>query len=291
MIFHNPSAGAGDLTEEDLLELTRSAGFQPRYCSVKGPDFAARLRERADLFVVAGGDGTVQKVMTRMPDREIPLAILPLGTANNIARSLGIVGDPRRLADGWSLSRSRRYDIGLALGPWGATRFVEGAGFGCIALSIKQKAGRGMFEADPDDKMLLARNALRQRLERAEAAEAVIEVDREVREGKWLAVEVLNIAYTGPGLMLAPHAIPGDRRLEVVAIPAAERASALDWLAGPEGRPAPFESMRGSRVQVRCGGAQAVRIDDRSPDLPAEADGMVARFELEEEQVRVLRAQ
>lgn len=52
-----------------------------------------------------------------MPDRTVPVAILPLGTANNIARSLGIAGTPHELAESWHIEHARKLDIGAANGP------------------------------------------------------------------------------------------------------------------------------------------------------------------------------
>lgn len=48
--------------------------------------------ESTDVIVAAGGDGTVSTAARAVAGRDIPVAILPLGTANNIARSLGIEG-------------------------------------------------------------------------------------------------------------------------------------------------------------------------------------------------------
>jgi diacylglycerol kinase family enzyme len=53
------------------------------------PPQEARWREQGyDLVVAAGGDGTVGAVATHLTGSELPLAILPLGTANDVARSL-----------------------------------------------------------------------------------------------------------------------------------------------------------------------------------------------------------
>src|SRR6266436_32025 len=43
------------------------------------------LENRPDLVVVAGGDGTVRRVASELVGRDIPLAIIPLGTFNNLA--------------------------------------------------------------------------------------------------------------------------------------------------------------------------------------------------------------
>ena len=50
--------------------------------------------------MAAGGDGTIAKVVTQLKDRETRVAILPLGTANNIARSFGITGPVEEIVGG-----------------------------------------------------------------------------------------------------------------------------------------------------------------------------------------------
>jgi diacylglycerol kinase (ATP) len=52
------------------------------------------LANRPDLVVVAGGDGTVQMVAPKMVHTGIPLAVIPIGTYNNFALSLGVPSDP-----------------------------------------------------------------------------------------------------------------------------------------------------------------------------------------------------
>src|SRR4029077_18637139 len=93
-LFHNPTAGH-KATKDDILAAMKLADFDVRYVSVKGDSLEEAFEKKADLLVIAGGDGTIAEVLTRLPDRAMPVALLPLGTANNIARSLGIAGTPQ----------------------------------------------------------------------------------------------------------------------------------------------------------------------------------------------------
>ena len=54
--------------------------------------FARTIDDSIDLAVTAEGEGTVRSAAIALAGRPIPLAILPFGTANNIALSLGIEG-------------------------------------------------------------------------------------------------------------------------------------------------------------------------------------------------------
>ena len=92
LLLHNPTAGASHPNADELMRQLKAAGFRPKYQSSKD-GYRQTLRKRWDLVIVAGGDGTVARVARRLRNREIPLAILPIGTANNIARALGLNGD------------------------------------------------------------------------------------------------------------------------------------------------------------------------------------------------------
>ena len=94
---------------------------------------------------MAGGDGTVAGVTRRMVGRGVPVAILPSGTANNIARSLGLLKRPfEELVRGWRDARRVKLDVGIAYGPWGQRYFVEGLGAGLFAeLLVRSEQNQG----------------------------------------------------------------------------------------------------------------------------------------------------
>ena len=82
-LFHNPSAG-GKAAKDEILAAMKLVDFDAHYVSVKDHDLKEAFKKKADLIVVAGGDGTIAEVLIRLPDRSLPVALLPLGTANNI---------------------------------------------------------------------------------------------------------------------------------------------------------------------------------------------------------------
>ena len=88
-LFHNPSAGDAPLTADQLTSILSDAGYQVHYQSTKD-DLSAVLEDVGDLAIVAGGDGTVAKVARALADTDIPLAVLPMGTANDFARTLEV---------------------------------------------------------------------------------------------------------------------------------------------------------------------------------------------------------
>ena len=106
-LIHNPSAGDEETEADHLLSLIRKAGHDVVDISVKDDDYRAALESPGDLVAVAGGDGTVRKVATKVIGRGIPIAILPVGTANNISRSLGIDGPLEELIAKWDIASKK----------------------------------------------------------------------------------------------------------------------------------------------------------------------------------------
>ena len=92
---------------------------------------------------MAGGDGTVAKVARRLVKSrsKIPMSVLPLGTANNVARTLGFDISAEAVIAGLKKGKTSSFDVGIARGPWGKRYFFEGAGAGLFAdyLSAPRK--------------------------------------------------------------------------------------------------------------------------------------------------------
>jgi diacylglycerol kinase (ATP) len=283
LVFHNPTAGDESHSRKKLLSVFRKAGLSATYCSTKGPDFPAMLCERADLFVAAGGDGTVAKILKEMPDRSIPVTILPLGTANNIARSLGISGKPKDLVAGLKSARKQPFDIGSASGPWGRRLFVEAVGVGLLTDamvtvdSVNIARGNGVK---------LGRDTFRKRLGDAKPIRIDMSVDGRKRDEEVLLVEIMNIRYAGPGLPLAPNGGLGDGLFDIVCIHPDQRGDMLAWLGALEpNAPPPVTTERGRKMSLTWQGAQ-IRLDDDLPSASHRADRIT--IEVERESVTIL---
>ena len=121
-LIHNPDAGGDNQPSgDDILELIDKAGHAATLQSSKDADWDKALQEPADIIAVAGGDGMVGQVAKRMIGKQIPIAILPMGTANNVATSLGVKHLAiDELIFGWTSARRVKFDVGNAKGPWGS---------------------------------------------------------------------------------------------------------------------------------------------------------------------------
>jgi diacylglycerol kinase (ATP) len=274
-LFHNPTAGGGKFTKKELMTALKLGGLKPRYVTTKSKRFKRELADAEDLVVVAGGDGTVAKVIAQMPDRGVPVAILPLGSANNIARSFNVAGAPYELAEILHPLYWQRYTMGVVRGPWGRRRFVEAVGLGPLARMIKKPAldvARGI------DSLRGGRHELRKILRKAKPLDIDVTVDGKPLTDDILSIEIMNIVYTGPGLPLAPSADPGDRMLEVVCVRPRERRAMMDWIREPQHRRPPVSARRGRIVQIVWRG-DPMRVDDDIIDAPKQETKVTVALE------------
>ncbi len=97
-LLHNPGAGDEEHGKDELVEQIEAAGFECRYSSTK-QWLPLRIEDDIDFVVVGGGDGTVRQITKMLLDRKVleksfPIALLPLGTANNISKTLHLQGEP-----------------------------------------------------------------------------------------------------------------------------------------------------------------------------------------------------
>src|ERR687895_58952 len=154
LLLHNPSAGEEDHEPKGLVRVVEAAGHEVRWQSVKQPAWELVLDEPADLVAVAGGDGTVRKVFSGLAGKSILATILPVGTANNIARSLGFAQvEPEALVRGWVTGRTRACDVG-SLSAYGETvTFVESCGGGLFTDLLLRAHDDPLDEVETDDKV------------------------------------------------------------------------------------------------------------------------------------------
>ena len=121
----------------DALALLSTAGYLVRIHPTTAPGDAAETAAREggqyDLVVAAGGDGTLNEVISGLMrlDAPPPLGYLPQGTTNDFASCLKISHDPVEAARAIVLDRVRELDVGT----WNRRSFVYVASFGAFTRS------------------------------------------------------------------------------------------------------------------------------------------------------------
>lgn len=154
LIIFNPAAGLRRRQRlEAVLARLRAHGCEATVQETTGPGdaerFAAALDPaRYDALVVAGGDGTVNETINGLGDARLPLAILPLGTANVLAAEIGLALDPDSVAAAIAHGRPQSITLGAANG----RRFIlmAGAGFDArvvatVRTPVKRWLGKGAY--------------------------------------------------------------------------------------------------------------------------------------------------
>ena len=261
-LYWNRTAGGGASLDELKQAIGRAGHHITRVVS-RPDELSHNHTQDVDCVAAAGGDGTIARAGRLLAGGTIPLAIVPMGTANNIATSLGIVGTLDEVVARWAGRNVVGVNVGSVAGAGDDHRhFFEAVGCGLVTDCIEH-GGRTLAKDDPDDHLDAARQMYLDRLERMKPSRYTVTMDDEVVEGDYLLVEVLNTAQVGPGLALASNVSPSDGLLSVVALTEADRPRLIEYLQGlrDERSPEPpFQSWRSRCVQISGGGG--VHVDD-----------------------------
>lgn len=153
LVIHNPTAGWRRRRKFEkflsaLVDEEVEVDVRPTTKRGDAEAFAREADPKAiDVIAVAGGDGTINEVINGLADSSIPLAIMPLGTANVLAHEIGLQMTPREIARIIAHAAPRPISLGVVNG----RRFVMMAGFGFDAYVVSQ--------VNPGVKKLLGKTA------------------------------------------------------------------------------------------------------------------------------------
>ncbi len=297
LLIHNPIARSGRTPSgRALTRAIREAGHEVEYRSTRDERWRGALQDAGDLVAVAGGDGTLAEVLRALARLDgggvAPATVLPVGTANNIALTLGLADPPETLVARWPSFRPRAFDVGRIEGLDDARSFVEAVGAGALtemigALNgvaaglnrrIRRRSGIGGYVA-----------LLRGMLARRRGTRLRLRLDEDERAGAFLMAEVLNIGLVGPNLLLAGGADPGDGELDVLVVEEEERDALLEHLDAHlrgAGQLPPLPTVRARLVELTAAATTLMlRRDDAVRPL---APGATARLRLQAAALRLL---
>ncbi len=296
-LIYNPNAGSNQQpSEDDLIGLIRKAGHTVFRRSSKDNDLDKALEDPGELVVVAGGDGTVGKVAKNLIGKGPAIAVLPMGTANNIATTLGIMNRAiEELVAEWTSSRRMQFDVGEANGPWGSMCFIEGFGIGLFSETMSRLHATDNVDLTHLDntqiKITSILEILKERLRDYPAKNLKITLDGRDISGAYILLEALNIKYIGPNLHLAPGADPGDGFLDIVSVSEGEKDQLGRYLSDLTEnelfRPG-WTIRKGRHLQIEWDGF-STHIDDQAwpekdsnvPPSPAIIDVQANRYTVE----------
>ncbi|MGG5823597.1 lipid kinase [Falsiroseomonas sp. HW251] len=282
LLVVNPGARRGDADISEVLDVLRASGMTVEvHASAPGQTVSDAIRQRADedldCVVLGGGDGTLNEAATALFDAGLTLGILPMGTANDLARTLGIPPDPVAAAHIIAGGHTRSIDLGEVNGhPYFN---VASLGFSAdlardLGAEAKKKWGRLGYG-------LAALRLLRS----ARPFSVWLDHDGTTEHFKTLQVAVGNGRFYGGGLTVASSAQPDDGSLDVYSLEVAHwwrLLALLPWLR---------RGTHGSWRDVRAFRTTELVLRTRRPK-PINADGEIrtqtpARFRLLKQAIRV----
>jgi diacylglycerol kinase (ATP) len=271
LIVFNPASGAGEAESilSDLLDKLQREGWQTRTHQTADQGNLSEavhtlLLDPAtpiDLAVVLGGDGTVSAVGSALLGTDIPLAIVPAGTGNVLARSLGIPLDPVKsillIVGGHILMELDGMQVGESC------HFLNvSIGFTAAVIHSTKSRGKRWFGS------LAYVGAAAARLLGVRQRRFRLALDG--KESHPLATDIvfMNNAFVGfPRLRLGPEARLDDGKVEAYIFRA---RTLLDyfWLLGHilSGRQRRDRNLSWEQV------TDSIHVDSISP-LPVQADG------------------
>jgi diacylglycerol kinase (ATP) len=188
---------------------------------------AAAAAERGCGRVIAvGGDGTVQAVVNGLlgAGRDVEMGVMPIGSGNDLARSLGL---PTDMAAAWAVATglaTRRIDVARARNGEGHERwFASAGGVGFDAQVAAAMASRRGWQAGRAGYLLTTLTELR----RFKNQRVRLTMDGEMLESRVLFVAIANGAYYGGGMRIAPGAEADDGLLDLCVVGNISRLTAI----------------------------------------------------------------
>lgn len=269
-LVHNKNAGDQQFGKKDLLALMEKNGYHCEYSSTKDVDWK-ELPPHMDMVAVAGGDGTVRKMAKHLLTRKLhhkqfPVGVIPMGTANNISKTLELHGQPvEEIMSSWKNRNTKAFDVGSINGLDKTCLFLESFGFGLFPYLMLEMEKLKLPSSMPAQQQLTtALQVLLRIVNTYEAKACSLFIDGEDYSGKYIMAEVMNTKSIGPNLLLCPDSDPGDGTFEVVVIAEEDREKLAAYLQEKINGNDPeydFNPVKATQVEISWDGRH-VHVDD-----------------------------
>ena len=218
IVVHGARAARGDFLH--LVQWVRAKGHLVEVKLTGGAGEAtAHASEAAargvDVVAAAGGDGTVNEVVNGLDGFDVPLGIIPLGTANDFARQVGIPADPDHAMDVILQRNPRRLDTASLNG----RRFLNVSTGGVGAEATAETPAGAKDSLGP---MAYAISGMRKLAEFKPYSASFTSPDFSF-EGEFLMFAVGLMRSTGGGTMVTPRASVTDGLIDLCIVEAMSR--------------------------------------------------------------------
>ena len=261
LLLVNRHARHGQNRITEAIEQLKKLGFDLQEESMDNPqqlpELIRRYQNRVDLVIIGGGDGTLNAAADALVETQLPLGILPLGTANDLARTLGIPDSLPEACKIIAQGQLRRIDLGWVNGK----HFFNVASMGLSVqiterLTKETKRRWGVFA--------YAITAL-QALWKARPFRAEIRIEGESIRVKTVQIAVGNGRYYGGGMAVAHDATIDDRRLDLYSLELKHWWQIIALLPAMRGgRHTDFpgvRALRGQEIQVYTNKPRPINTD------------------------------
>jgi YegS/Rv2252/BmrU family lipid kinase len=211
LVLVNPGAARAEAALEELATWFRQH-CEATFVTTRSHDHLAGALKRhgptADRIVIGGGDGTISKALPQLLALGKPLAVLPVGTANDFARCLTIPDNTLAAAQIALSGRTHQIDVGLV----NETPFLNVASVG-VAAQVSEVQSRDLKRRW---RLLSYAISLWRVARQARPFHVELGIDgAPAWSGFVYQVSVANGRYHGGGLTVAEHAMIDDERLNV----------------------------------------------------------------------------
>lgn len=214
------------------------------------------LADKPDLIILGGGDGTISGLVDLLVGEDVALGVLPLGTANSFARTLGIPLDLQGAIDVIGGGHFRRIDLGMVDGDY----FANCAAIGISPL-IAETVPHGLKAALGRVGYLIWAVW---KFFRFKPFTLIVEQDGQERRLKVVEVRISNGAFHG-GTELVDEAEPDSGEIVVQAVTGhVKRRLVWNWFTSffrLDARKETVESFVGHEIKVRTEPPLAISID------------------------------
>ena len=234
-LIANPGAGKPEESAKQLELATRllqEHGIEVNVALAKPKEEATPLARQAvkdgyDMVIAMGGDGTLEAVLRGMVGRKTPMGIIPTGTQNNIAKSLGI---PIEMEEACALIASRhvrKLDVGRVKVKKGKKLyFFELTAVGLVAALYPQTSKLA------DGKLSRIKDVALTLLHQEPDPEVFLTLDDESKiKIKTMLVVISNTPMFGANFLVAPDASVTDGFLDVSVYPDFSKTEVLAYFA------------------------------------------------------------
>ena len=214
MLLVNHCSRRGAAAAEAAFELLQGAGLEvleDAPCNGESlADLVRRRKDRVDLIVVGGGDGTLNAALDGLMEAGLPVGILPLGTANDLARTLGLPTDLAEACEVIAAGHTRRIDVGQVNGK----HFFNVASIG-LSVQITRELNGDVKRAW--GVLAYLKTALSV-LFRSRLFHAEIRTPTQSFRVKSVQIAVGNGRHYGGGMTVSEDAAIDDRQLDLYSI-------------------------------------------------------------------------